>query len=222
MRQGAATFAFKTAYTPCRHHIHPRRGSARYNHATNRGVGAKVAAQRDRSEAFLGKAKAELGELADAGILSAGNAFSSVLIVKAEWPIGDDGELRPPLSGEDGTALRAALGALGYAPEDWAAISIIGANGLQHEPDLIRRAIVTFDPGTVVICDDFSAGEVARAFGDELGDAGAAALAPGELTYVLGMRMLNLGGFEESLADPREKQLRWRWLKQVRALGEPF
>jgi len=185
-----------------------------------------MAAQRDRREAYLDKARSELGDLAAAGVVSSGNAFSSVLLVKAEWPFEADGSSRPPLAGEDGVALRAALGALGYAPEDWMAISTIGAEGLHLAPELIRRAILALDPGTIVVCDGLAAAELGQAFASELSrDAGpddADPLPPGELVHLLGMRVLNLDGFAEALADPREKQRRWHWLKQVRVLGEPF
>ena len=183
-------------------------------------------AQGDVREAYLAKARAELDELAGQGVSMAGNAFSSVLLVKAEWPLDAEGQPRSPLAGEDGCALRAALAALGYAPEDWVALTTIGTDGLHLAPELIRRAILALDPSTVVICDGLAAAEVAQAFADELGTGdGSEApepLAPGELGYALGMRMLNLDGFEEALANPRDKQLRWHWLKQVRALGEPF
>ena len=140
-----------------------------------------MAVQVDRHEAYLAKAREELGRLSEAGVLSDGNAFSSILIVKAERG-------RVPLSGDDGVALRAAFGALGYAPEDWMALSTTDVAGDDLDPMLLRQAL----------------------------------LVPGVVTHVLGMRVLNLGGFEESLADPRAKQLMWYRLKQLRPLGEPY
>lgn len=177
-----------------------------------------MARQEDRHDAFLAKARAEVSSLADEGVVSSGNAFSGVLIVKAQ----ESGVL---LSGEDGTALRAALGALGYAPEDWAAVSTISDKGGPLASGLLRRAVVTLDPNTVVICDNAAAASMRDAFSEELctlDDFDAAMLAPGVVVRVLGMRLPNLGGFEESLGDAREKQLRWHWLKQLRPLGEPF
>ncbi len=177
-----------------------------------------MAVQVDRHEAYLAKAREELGRLSEAGVLSDGNAFSSILIVKAERG-------RVPLSGDDGVALRAAFGALGYAPEDWMALSTIDAAGNALDPMLLRQAVLTLDPGTVVVCDDEAATSVRDALSDELArleDFDAAMLVPGVVTHVLGMRVLNLGGFEESLADPRAKQLMWYRLKQLRPLGEPY
>ena len=45
---------------------------------------------------------------------------------------------------------------------------------------------------------------------------------PGVLARILGMRVLNLGGFEASLNDPKAKQLMWARLKLLPPLGEPY
>ena len=47
-------------------------------------------------------------------------------------------------------------------------------------------------------------------------------LAPGAVARVRGMRVLNLGGFADALADPHEKQVMWARLKKIPPLGEPF
>jgi hypothetical protein len=39
---------------------------------------------------------------------------------------------------------------------------------------------------------------------------------------ILGMRVMNLGGFSAALSDPRKKQLMWARLKQLPPLGEPY
>ena len=72
---------------------------------------------RDRAgtrEAYAAKTRAEIASLAEQGVLFAGNAFSSVTLVKGEPE--EDGAA--PFSGPDGRALRDALMALGYAPEE--------------------------------------------------------------------------------------------------------
>ena len=105
------------------------------------------------------------------------------------------------------------------------ALSTTDVAGNDLDPMLLRQALLTLDPGTVVICDDEAAALVRDALSDELArleDFDAAMLVPGVVTHVLGMRVLNLGGFEESLADPRAKQLMWYRLKQLRPLGEPY
>ena len=68
-----------------------------------------------RRELYVSKAQEELGSLAERGVITAGNAFSSVLFVKGELSEDEQAGARP-LSGADGKALRAALSALGYAP----------------------------------------------------------------------------------------------------------
>ena len=45
---------------------------------------------------------------------------------------------------------------------------------------------------------------------------------PGVLARILGMRVMNLGGFEESLADPKAKQVMWARLKTLPPEGEPY
>ena len=50
----------------------------------------------------------------------------------------------------------------------------------------------------------------------------AAMLAPGAVARVRGMRVINLGGFSDALADPHEKQVMWARLKKIPPLGEPF
>ena len=173
------------------------------------------------SEEYLEKARAELGDLVEAGVVMAGNAFSQVLLVKGE-PEAEGAKL---LGGPDGEALRAALRALGYAPEDWAGLSVTDADGYPLAPGTLRLATVTLDPSTVVALDEPAAAALREAYADELVDLeqlDAATLQPGVLAQVLGMRVMNLGGFEESLEDPKAKQVMWARLKRLPPLGEPY
>lgn len=175
----------------------------------------------DVREAHLEKTRAELADLGNLGVVMAGNAFSQVMLVKGE-PEADGGAL---LSGPDGDALRAALRALGYAPEDWAGLSTNAASGTPLVPQTLRLAITTLDPSTLVALDEPAAAALREAYANELCDLEAleaATLMPGVLTHVLGMRALNLGGFEESLTDPKAKQLMWARLKLLPPLAEPY
>ena len=75
------------------------------------------------------------------------------------------------------------------------------------------------------MCDEAAAAAVREAYADELAalpDFAEAMLAPGVVALVLGMRVLNLGGFEAALADKRQKQVMWARLKRVPPLGEPI
>ena len=170
------------------------------------------------------KTRAELDELEMRGVVISGNAFSSVLFAKGEpgEAEGAGGEL---LSGKDGTALRAALQALGYAPEDWAAVGTWDNRGELLDGALLRQAVAALDPDTLVVCDDLAAEAVRNAFADDLvvlADFMDASLEPGRVVQVCGMRVLNLGGFEAALSSDHEKQVRWAWLKQIRPLAEPY
>lgn len=180
----------------------------------------------ERRRAYVAKARAELGELADAGAVMSGNAFAEVLLVKGELFPEERANPSRLLSGVDGDALRAALVALGYAPGGWAALSTLREGS--DEPlanELLRRAVATLDPATVIICDEGAARLVREAFADELAaidDLPSATLQAGAIAHVLGMRLMNLGGFASSLGDPHEKQVMWARLKRLGPLGEPY
>ena len=193
-------------------------------------TGVAMAWSRDeRRRAYVAKARAEVGGLVERGVRMSGNAFSSVLFLKGDLDAAerDGGAV---LAGEDGRALRASLEALGYAPEDWAALATVAdAAGADDpaplDPGLLRLSVTTLDPATVVACDERAADALRNAYADELSrlpEFSAAMLAPGVVAMVLGMRLLNLGGFEAALSDPGQKQVMWARLKRIPPLGEPF
>ena len=194
-----------------------------------------------RTQAFVEKSRAELEALAQEGLVMAGNSFSSVLFLKCErssvdasaaddatsFPDSADvGAVAPlPLSGEDGRALRASLVALGYAPEDWVALSTLTDDGSPLYPMQLRRAICALDPQTVVACDAPSAQLLRETYAEELPDLqdlSQAMLDEGVVAQVLGMRLMNLGDFAAALPDPHQKQVMWARLKKLRPLGEPY
>lgn len=184
-----------------------------------------MASERDvRRRACLDKAAAEVDALVAGGVRVGGNAFSAVLLCKGELSDGEKNGA-PPLSGPDGTALKASLERLGYAPEDWEWLLTVGEKGLPLEPALFRESVCALDPATLVLCDEAAADMAREAYVDELAALESleeALLAPGAVAHVLGMRVLNLGGFEASLSDAREKQVMWARLKQIPPLGEPY
>lgn len=180
--------------------------------------------RRTRAQAHANKARAEIAAIGEAGVQLVGNAFSPVLLLKGEPGPGDraGGTL---FSGRDGKALRAALMALGYEPQDWVGMATWGADGSTLDAGLVRRAVVTLDPDTVVVCDDDAAGVLREAFVDELcmlEDVGDAMLLADRLVQVAGMRVLSLGGFEVALVSDRQKQVMWARLKRIPPLGEPY
>ena len=187
--------------------------------------GGPMASERDaRRRAYLDKATAELGALADRGALMGGNAFSSVLLVKGELTDAEkNGE--PPFSGPDGTALRASLERLGYPPEDWAWLLAADGEGAPLDAALMREAVCALDPATMLCCDEAAAAVLRETYADELvalESLQEALLAPGAVARVLGMRVLNLGGFAAALGYSHEKQVMWARLKRIPPLGEPF
>ena len=161
-----------------------------------------MASERDaRRRAYLDKTAAELDSLVARGVRMGGNAFSSVLLVKGELSEAEkDGE--PALSGADGTALRASFERLGYPPEDWEWLLTVDDADAPLDAALLREAYA----------DELAA----------LESLDEALLSPGTVARVLGMRVLNLGGFAAALSDPHEKQVMWARLKRIPPLGEPF
>lgn len=177
-----------------------------------------------RRELYVNKAKEELGSLADRGVVTAGNAFSSVLFIKGD-PSEDELGGASPLSGPDGKALRAALAALGYAPEDWCAMLAVKRDGTFATPELLREAVAALDPATLIACDEPAAQLVREAYAEQLSQLSnleEALLAPGKVSRVLGMRVMNLGGFAAALSDAHEKQVMWARLKRLPPLGAPY
>lgn len=184
-----------------------------------------MASEREaRRRAYLDKTAAETDGLAARGAIFGGNAFSEVLLVKGELSEAEKGG-EPPLSGADGKALRASLDRLGYAPEDWEWALTVDADGEPLDASLFRETICALDPATLVCCDEAAANLAREAYADELAlldRLEEAMLLPGEIAQILGMRVLNLGGFEAALGDAHEKQVMWARLKKIAPLGEPF
>ena len=166
------------------------------------------------------RVRQESAELAGAGFACAGFELADVLLVKGELSEAEraGGAL---LSGPDGDALRSALHALGYADDDWAAVSADVRDAASDAwalaaPEDLAWAVEVVDPELICALDDVAASELAAAF-----DLPAAPTA-GSVTVVRGRRLLALGGFADALADPSQKRVMWERLKQVPPLGSPL
>lgn len=189
----------------------------------------------ERKEALADAAEQELKGLEARGVRMAGNAFSPVVLVKGELNDAErSGE--PLLSGADGTALRAALGAIGWEPQDLCVLAAVAGSGdeavagglMAGEPlpvDLFREALEALDPEAVILLDDAAADLLRETYADALAiveDFDTAMLKPGLIAPVLGRRVLALDGFEAALSQPAEKQRVWAYLKQMPPLGAPY
>lgn len=176
------------------------------------------------TKVYANKMRAELELLEEQGVLAVGNAFSPILFVKGK-PTDEERAGAAPFCGVDGKALRASIQALGYAPEDWAAMATWREDGSRLDEALFRQAIAAFAPFTLVICDEEAAAVARDAFANDLvlvNDLESAMLMAGYVVRVGGMRVLNLGGFADALGSARDKQLMWARLKQIPPLGEPY
>ena len=174
--------------------------------------------------AYVEALRSQLSALAERGAWVAGNVFSPVVLVKGDLNAAEraGGEL---LAGADGAALRAALERLGYAPEDFCALAACSDAGEALPTALFREALELLDPEAIVALDGTAADAVRAAYADELAcveDAAQAALVPGVVARVLGRRVLALDGFEAALANPRDKQRMWAYLKQLPPEGAPY
>ncbi|WP_245579107.1 hypothetical protein [Atopobium fossor] len=175
-----------------------------------------------RRAAYVLNAQTQFVSLAQRGVYMSGNAAASVVLLKGELTAADTTLL---LSGPDGAALRAALEQLGYAPQAWGGLASCTVEGTPLCPKLLREALCAFDPDTIIACDEAAAQVLREAYADELAalpDISHAMLDRGVVTMLLGMRVLNLGGFEAALLDKTSKLKMWHALKQLPALGEPF
>ena len=186
----------------------------------------------DRKKALVEADKQELASLAARGVRIAGNAMSPIVLVKGQLDEAElaGGEL---LAGADGKALRAALGAIGYAPEDFCALATVAgagedavtAPGDPLTPELFREALEALDPEAVLVLDEAAADVLREAYADALvviEDFDTAMLKPGLVAPVLGRRVLVLDGFERALTDKAAKQRMWAFIKQLPPARAPY
>ena len=177
----------------------------------------------DVRKAYAEAMRVRVDALVTQGVRLQGNAFSPLLLVSGASAPESGNLLAEPVA----DALRKAFGALGYAPEEWCVLHTTDASGTSLAPDLLRLAVTTLDPATLVTVDEAGASDVREAFATELADCHEfeqAMLEPGYQVRVLGMRVMNLGDFGAALDDPsgRAKQLMWARLKMLPPLGEPY
>lgn len=189
---------------------------------------------REQTKALVDALRQELDALSARGVHVSGDALSSIVLVKGELNEAEraGGKL---LAGADGTALRAALARLGWAPEDFCALAAVAgeaeegfaaaAPGELLPSEVFREALEALDPEAVVLLDDVAAHAMREAYADALAaieQFEVAMLEPGLVAHVLGRRVLALDGFEAALASPRDKQRMWAYLKQLPPLGAPY
>lgn len=182
-------------------------------------------------EAIAQAAEQELASLAARGVRIAGNACSPIVLVKGDLDEAErsGGELA---AGADGAALRAALGAIGYAPEDFCVLaSVAGAGdgavavGEALPCDLFREALEALDPEAVLLLDNSAADVMRETYADMLvaiDDFDTAMLKPGLIAHVQGRRVLALDGFEAALTDKAAKQRMWAYIKQLTPAAAPL
>ena len=178
--------------------------------------------QSQKKEAIAQATEQELASLADRGVRIAGNACSPIVLVKGDL---DEAEC-------SGGALRKALGAIGYAPEDFCVLaSVAGAGdgavaaGEALTCDLFREALETLDPEAVLLLDNSAADVMRETYADMLvaiDDFDTAMLKPGLVAHVQGRRVLALDGFEAALTDKAAKQRMWAYIKQLTPAAAPL
>lgn len=178
----------------------------------------------EKKQALVAAAKAQVESLEERGVRIVGTATSPIVLVKGELNEAErvGGEL---LAGPDGTALRACLSKLGFAPEDFCGLACSTTDGAPLGLDLFREALETLDPEAVVVLDNTARDLVRECYADALvviDDFDTAMLKPGLVAPVLGRRVLALDGFEAALSDKAEKQRMWAYLKQIKPAAAPY
>lgn len=173
----------------------------------------------DARGAYLAAVRERVDTLAQAGVQAQGNGFSSLVVLTASMGSAQ-GLLAPDVT----NALQAAFTRLRYPPEDWCVLSTRRADDDPLDVALLRQALMTLDPATVVVVDPRAAEDLRCAYARELEeqDPSLTPFAPGTLVRLLGMRVLNVGDFGAALASSDSKQRAWAWLKRVPALGDPY
>lgn len=178
----------------------------------------------EKKQALVAAAKAEVESLEERGVRIAGVATSPIVLVKGELNEAEraGGEL---LAGADGTALRACLSKLGFAPEDFCALACSTKDGEPLGNDLFREALEALDPEAVIVLDNTARDLLRETYADALvaiDDFDTAMLKPGLVAHVLGRRVLALDGFEAALSDKAAKQRMWAYLKQIKPAAAPY
>ena len=179
--------------------------------------------QSEIRSAHLAALREEFSDLARRGVWVSGNVFSPIVLVTGALDEAEraGGEL---LGGADGGALRAALLRLGYAPEDFCALSAVADSGALPAA-LFREALEALDPEAVLVLDDVAADAMREAYAEVLADIEdfeTATLAPGRLAVVSGRPVEALHAFERSHSEAREKQRMWAYIKQLPPAGAPY
>ena len=187
--------------------------------------------QSQKKEAIAQATEQELASLAGRGVRIAGNACSPIVLVKGDLDDAEraGGELA---AGPDGAALRKALGAIGYAPEDFCVLASVAgagdgavATGEGLPCELFREALEALDPEAVLLLDDRAADTMRETYADMLvaiDDFDTAMLKPGLVAHVQGRRVLALDGFEAALTDKAAKQRMWAYIKQLTPAAAPL
>ena len=180
--------------------------------------------QSQKKEAIVQATEQELASLAVRGVRIAGNACSPIVLVK--------GDLDELAAGPDGAALRKALGAIGYAPEDFCVLASVAgvgdgmvAVGETLPCELFREALEALDPEAVLLLDNNAADAMRETYADMLvaiDDFDTAMLKPGLVAHVQGRRVLALDGFEAALTDKAAKQRMWAYIKQLTPAAAPL
>ena len=184
--------------------------------------------QSQKKEAIAQAAEQELTSLAVRGVRIVGNACSPIVLVKGDLDEAErsGGELAA------GAALRKALGAIGYAPEDFCVLASVAgvgdgavAVGETLPCELFREALEALDPEAVLLLDNNAADAMRETYADMLvaiDDFDTAMLKPGLVAHVQGRRVLALDGFEAALTDKAAKQRMWAYIKQLTPAAAPL
>lgn len=182
-----------------------------------------AAGSMETREAYVAKVRAEVQALVDRGLVMAGQVLSPVLVLRGDTAaLGDEAG---PLTADEEAALGACLNRLGYEPGAWVTMLTCDGEAKPLSVDLLRTAIMALGPQTIIAADDGATRALRDVFAPELvlmADLDQALLAPGEVTNLLAMRVMALGGLTTSASPKADKALMWHRLQQLRPLDAPY
>ncbi len=189
----------------------------------------------ERKEALAAAVEQEMASLQARGVRVSGNAFSPVLLVKGELNV-DERQGAELLSAADGRALRAALSAIGWEPQDFCTLATVFGEAdpsiadcpQAGEPlpvDMLREAVEALDPEAIVLLDNAAADALRETYADALAiieDFDTAMLKPGLVAPCSVVACWPSTALRPRLPTLRKKQRMWAYLKQLTPLGAPY
>lgn len=173
--------------------------------------------RQDVIDQYTQKTTYELQQLKDKGILLHGYSYANCIFLVNSFDEMFFQDVQP--------ALLKAFEALGYAPQDWTFVCSKNKDGNSLSAYDLRLVFATLDAKTLVLLDDAACSVFYEAYKQEFTESdemNEPPLTAGQITWICGMRVMNVNNFATSLGDAQEKQIRWSYLKKLTPVTELY